>query len=187
MAQDFKPQELRIINYPDPRLKKVAKPVTVFDERLRAIATRMLELMRESEGVGLAAPQVGLDIRLFVTNPSSKPGDDHVYVNPVLSDAEGGEDYEEGCLSLPDIKVSVTRPTQHLKITAQDLTGQRIEETATGFTTRVWQHETDHLNGKLIIDYMAPLAAMQTRKKLRELEEDYAAAHAPKKKTRLPF
>src|SRR5947207_2521962 len=112
MPNDPDIENLTIIKYPDPRLRKVAKPVTVFDERLRRIAQRMLELMRKNEGVGLAAPQLGLDLRLFVANPTGKPEDDHVYVNPVLSDADGGEDYEEGCLSLPEIKVVITRPTK---------------------------------------------------------------------------
>src|SRR5215210_9511377 len=102
-------EELKIILYPDPRLKKMSRPVDVFDERLRLLAARMFELMREEKGVGLAAPQVGENIRLFVMNPSSEPGDDRVYVNPVLSDPSGEEESEEGCLSLPDIRADILR------------------------------------------------------------------------------
>lgn len=181
-------KSLRIIHWPDPRLMKKSEPVTVFDARLRALADRMLELMRENSGVGLAAPQVGLNIRLFVMNATGKPEDDHVYVNPLLSDAEGGEEAEEGCLSLPDIHVNVTRPTAKLKMNAQSVSGEPIEEVATGFVTRVWQHENDHLNGILLLDRMGPVAKLQYRKKLKELEEDYLESQAPKKrKTRLPF
>src|SRR3712207_4000244 len=98
-----KVEDLKVILYPDPRLRKKSQPVTVFDDALRRVAARMFELMRVEKGVGLAAPQVGLNIRLFVINPSGKPEDDQVYVNPVLSGLEGGEELEEGCLSLPEI------------------------------------------------------------------------------------
>jgi len=167
--------DLRVIHYPDPRLKKKSVPVTVFDDALRQTAQRMLELMREHKGVGLAAPQVGLNIRLFVVNATGKPEDDKIYVNPVLTDAEGDEESEEGCLSLPDIDVSIRRPTQRLKMVAQDLSGERFEEIGEGFITRVWQHENDHLNGILIIDRMGPVAKLTYRKKLKELEDKFAA------------
>src|SRR4051794_24643770 len=96
-------EDLKIIQYPDPRLKKLSADVTTFDERLKALAARMFELMREEKGVGLAAPQVGENVRMFVMNATGEPADDRVYVNPVLSDPIGEEEAEEGCLSLPDI------------------------------------------------------------------------------------
>src|SRR5579859_8072799 len=98
-------ERLKIVAYPDPRLRKVSVDVEKFDETLLALSKRMFELMREARGVGLAAPQVGKNIRLFITNHSGKPEDDRVYVNPVLYDAEGEETSEEGCLSLPNINV----------------------------------------------------------------------------------
>lgn len=167
------PDDLRIILYPDPRLKKKSTPVTVFDAALKETAARMFELMREHEGVGLAAPQVGLNIRLFVVNATGEPQDDRVYVNPTLSEAEGDEASEEGCLSLPDIRVEVTRPTQRVLMRAQDLDGNKFEEVGEGFITRVWQHELDHLNGVLITDRMGPVAKLAYRKKLKELEEKF--------------
>lgn len=173
--------ELDVIKWPDPRLKKRSELVTVFGESLARLASRMLELMRQYKGVGLAAPQVGFNLRLFVVNPTGKPEDDRVYVNPVLSDADGGDEKEEGCLSLPDINVNIARPTT-LKIQAQDLLGQPFEQVATGFITRVWQHENDHLDGRLIIDRMSPVARMSYRKILKKLEEDYAEEQAKKKK-----
>jgi peptide deformylase len=165
--------DLQVIYYPDPRLRKKSEPVKVFDDQLRATAHRMLELMRQHEGVGLAAPQVGLNIRLFVVNATGKPEDDKIYVNPVLSDADGDEESEEGCLSLPEIKVSIRRPTVRVKMTAQDLDGQKFEEIGEGFITRIWQHENDHLNGVLITDRMGPVAKLAYRKKLKELEDRF--------------
>src|SRR3954447_24846390 len=114
--------DLKIIVWPDPRLKKVSKPVAAFDPSLKELAARMFELMREAKGVGLAAPQVGLNVRLFVMNPTGEPQDDRVYVNPVLTDGEGDEEAEEGCLSLPEIHTNVFR-FKELKISARDLEG----------------------------------------------------------------
>jgi peptide deformylase len=167
------PDDLRIIHYPDPRLKKKSRPVTDFDDALKQLAARMFELMRTNEGVGLAAPQVGHNIRLFVANATGKPEDDRVYVNPVLSEAEGDEEAEEGCLSLPEIRVNITRPTTRVRIRAQDLDGKPFEEIGEGFVTRVWQHENDHLNGVMITDRMGPVAKLTNRKKLKELEDEY--------------
>src|SRR5215216_1116617 len=116
-------RDLQIIRWPDPRLKKKSEPVTAFDEDLRRLAGRMFDLMRECKGVGLAAPQVGRNIRLFVANPTGKPEDDKVYVNPLLSDAEGDEEAEEGCLSLPEVNVNIRRPTSKVRMQAQDLNG----------------------------------------------------------------
>ena len=176
------PAELKLVLWPDPRLKRKSDRVTVFGEPLRAIAGRMLDLMHQHRGVGLAAPQVGLNIRLFVVNPTGKPEDDRVYVNPVLSDPCGDNEVkEEGCLSLPDINVDITRPTG-LKISAQDLSGQHFEQVETGFVTRVWQHENDHLDGRLIIDQMSPVTRMSSRKQLKKLEEDWAQEQAKKRK-----
>jgi peptide deformylase len=168
--------ELKIITYPDPRLRKVSADVAIFDERLAALTRRMFELMREAKGVGLAAPQVGHNIRLFVMNHSGKPEDDRVYVNPVLSDAEGDEASEEGCLSLPKINVEVGRP-KTVKMEAKDLSGNRVEQKETGYIARIWQHELDHLNGVLIIDKMGPTAKIENRKILKELEEKFESEH----------
>ena len=173
--------KLTVISYPDPRLRKMSKPVTEFNADLAALAARMLELMREFKGVGLAAPQVGKNIRMFVMNHSGEPGDDRVIVNPVLADPDGDETAEEDCLSIPEIKADILR-SKALKLTAQDVTGKPIEQVETGYIARIWQHETDHLNGTLIIDRMGAVAKMTHRKKLRELEETYAKEHPEKKK-----
>jgi peptide deformylase len=169
-------EELKIVVYPDPRLRKMSKPVKEFGPELALLAAKMLELMRVSKGVGLAAPQVGKNIRLFVMNATGKPEDDRVIVNPVLSEADGEETGEEGCLSIPDIKAEILRG-KSMKLVAQDLAGKPFEETQSGYLARIWQHEIDHLNGTLILDRMGALAKMTHRKKLREMEEEYAKAH----------
>src|SRR5688500_9932319 len=145
--------DVNVIYYPDPRLKKMSKPVEDFDQALADLATRMLELMREHRGVGLAAPQVGRSIRLFVMNATQQPGEDRVYVNPELIDPTGAETSEEGCLSIPGINCDVER-SQTVILRAQDLKGNPVEEHATGYLARVWQHEIDHLNAVLITDRM---------------------------------
>ena len=117
---------LKIILYPDPRLKKISAPVTAFDQKLADLAAGMFELMREARGVGLAAPQVGVNLRLFVMNHDGDPAHDRVYVNPMLSEADGEEEDEEGCLSLPKVNVKVFR-NDTMRISAQDLTGQPFE------------------------------------------------------------
>lgn len=174
--------DLKIIHYPDPRLKKVSQTVQTFDAELKLLAERMLELMREQRGVGLAAPQVGINLRLFVMNATGNPEDDQVYVNPELSDAQGSEEGEEGCLSLPDINAKIVRD-KTVRLLAYDLEGRPVQIEANGYVARVWQHEFDHLNGTLITDRMGPVAKMGARKKLKELEAEYEAAH-PKKPAR---
>jgi peptide deformylase len=169
-------EDLSIIFWPDPRLTKGSQPVAVFDEKLKALAARMFELMRQAKGVGLAAPQVGHNIRLFISNHNGEPASDRVYVNPVLLDAEGEEEAEEGCLSLPKININVFR-SKTMRIKAFDLKGKPFEQTETGYLARIWQHEADHLNGILLLNRMGPVARMANRKLMKELEENYAAAH----------
>lgn len=169
-------EDLAIIHYPDPRLKKMSRPVQDFGGSLRMLANRMLELMREAKGVGLAAPQVGQNIRLFVMNPTGEPADERVYVNPVLSDGDGEEENEEGCLSLPGITVKVLR-SKVMRMQAQDLEGKPFEQFDSGYIARIWQHEFDHLNGTLLTDRMGPVARLTNRRILKDLEEEYLTAH----------
>lgn len=165
-------EDLRIILYPDPRLKKISAEVTAFDDNLRALAARLFELMREAKGVGLAAPQVGQNVRLFVINPTGKPEDDAVYVNPVLTEAEGEAEGEEGCLSLPNINIDVFR-SKSMRMDAQNLAGEKFTQTASGYLARIWQHEFDHLNGILLTDRMGPVAKLANRRVLKDLEAKY--------------
>jgi peptide deformylase len=169
-------EDLKIILWPDPRLKKVSKEVEVFDDELKALVERMFQLMREHRGVGLAAPQVGVNQRLFVMNATGKLEDDSVYVNPALNESEGEDEAEEGCLSLPQINVQVWR-SRKMRIDAQDVTGKKFSQIADGYLARIWQHEFDHLNGVMLTDRMGPVAKLSNRRILKELEEKYAQEH----------
>lgn len=166
------PAKLSIVHYPAAVLKQRAKPIEKIDEMVRAVADRMIELMQGEEGLGLAAPQVGVSWRMFVTrdDPSSDSGKPRVYINPTLkiNDPES-ELHEEGCLSLPGIHVDIFRP-KSITITATDLDGRLFTISNHEFISRVWQHETDHLNGVLIIDKMSPIDRLSKRKRIKELE-----------------
>lgn len=182
-------EPLKIIFWPDPRLRRISQPVGAFNRELLDLTTRMFELMRENKGVGLAAPQVGLNIRLFVMNATGEPGDDQVFVNPTLSVPNGEEEDEEGCLSLPDIRIQVLR-NMTMRIDAFDVNGTPVSQTASGFVARIWQHEVDHLNGVMLVDRMGPVAKMANRRILKELEDKYDLDHPkpapppPKRKPR---
>jgi peptide deformylase len=170
-------EELKIIVWPDPRLKKISEPVREFTPGLRDLATRMLDMMRQARGVGLAAPQVGHNVRMFVMNHSGEPTDDRVYVNPILSDPDGGEETaEEGCLSLPTINAQISR-NKSIKLQAQDLDGRPIEQIESGYIARIWQHEFDHLNGVLITDRMGLGDRFKHRRTLKELQEKWDEEH----------
>jgi peptide deformylase len=178
-------ENLCIIRWPDPRLKQPSKPIERFDDKLRLLATRMLEVMKQSKGVGLAAAQVGLNVRMFVMNPTGQELDDRVYINPVLSEGDGEEEEDEGCLSLPGLSVNVER-FRTIRLTASDLDGKPSDEVQSGYLARIWQHELDHLNGTLLIDRMGPVARLANRRLLKKLEEEFKAAHAPSITTVLP-
>lgn len=161
---------LRVLRYPAPALRAKAKPIDGIDDQVRAVAARMLAMLREHEGVGLAAPQVGLPWRLFVTNTFRDGDVDRVYINPRLDKlTRESELHEEGCLSLPGINADILRPVG-ATITALDLDGREFSLTNDDFLARVWQHEIDHLDGVLIIDRMRPMDRLANRKAVKELE-----------------
>lgn len=163
---------LSIIKYPDPRLRQPCRGIDRFDSSLVELAGRMLTLMREGGGVGLAAPQLGLHVRLFVCNATGEPEDDEVYVNPVLDGLVGGVEAEEGCLCLPGVVGPITR-AQECVIRAVDVQGNPIERSGEDLRARIWQHETDHLDGRLIIDRMSPAAKIANRRALKHLEQQF--------------
>jgi peptide deformylase len=174
------PAELTILRYPAPALRQRAEPVDPIDDHVRGVARRMIQLMHEAPGIGLAAPQVGLPWRLFVVHvPRGEQSDSDllawtdapvVYVNPQISDMRGPlEAAEEGCLSLPDVHGDVYRPTT-VTISATDLEGRAFSQTGTGLLARCWQHENDHLDGVLIIDRMVQLHRMKNRQTIRQME-----------------
>ena len=162
---------LHIVIYPALVLRRRAKALERVDDQVRAVARRMLELMHEAPGVGLAAPQVGLDWRMFVANPTGEPVDDWVLINPTLIDpAKETEDREEGCLSLPEINGSIRR-SKSITVKGLGLDGCPIEHRADDLFARIIQHENDHLDGVLIVDRMPEIDRLANRRQLRELEK----------------
>ena len=170
--KDIDLERLTIIRFPDPRLLRVCEPVTDFGPELAALAERMLHIMAQANGVGLAAPQLGVLKRLFVCNHTGEPADNRVVVNPELHDLAGVAEGDEGCLSIPDVTVKVRRP--HVcRLSAQDVHGEPYDITADGLQARVWQHEYDHLNGRLILRYMDEADRLANRRALKQLEDDF--------------
>lgn len=162
--------KLTIQHYPASVLREPTRPIEEIDQTVRDVARRMLELMWEADGVGLAAPQVGLPWRMFVTNAREADPVDRVFINPVVKPGDGPiTPMEEGCLSLPGINVEVRRPPS-ATVTAQDLDGNEFTLRAEGFLARVCQHENDHLDAVLIIDRMSPMDRLATRKTIKELK-----------------
>lgn len=164
------PAQLRIVHYPHHTLRTRAESVDAESGDVQAVARRMIELMHEAEGVGLAAPQVGLSWRLFVTGVVDPPDGDRVFINPAIEVVNReAVVHEEGCLSLPGIHADIRRPVG-VRITATDLQGNAFTLEDADFRARVWQHEFDHLNGVLIIDKMMPKDRLASRRAIRELE-----------------
>jgi len=164
---------LRILHYPDPRLTEVSKPVRRFDEPLRGLAEKMFELMFAARGVGLAASQVGVPIRMFVASPAFQEQDRRVYVNPRVLSAEDWQEEEEGCLSFPSITCKIKRH-KVVVLEAGNLAGAVFQETGEGLTARIFEHEMDHLEGRLLVNRMGSVARLTRRKALKELEAEFA-------------
>ena len=163
--------QLSIIQYPHPTLRVRSKPIRRVDQDLRNIAAQMLDLMYEFDGVGLAANQVDVPIRLFVVNPAGErgEGEELILLNPELQMPKGIESNEEGCLSLPEIHGQVKRP-KSIRLSAYDLKGNPIERVVDGFLARVLQHENDHLDGVLFFDRMSEEAKRELDDRLSDLE-----------------
>ena len=169
MAVD--PDSLSLVIYPDEVLKRVAQPVDAITEEVVLVAQRMLRIMHDAPGVGLAAPQVGLNWRMFVANPTREPIDDRIFINPIITPVgRQVEEQEEGCLSLPNITAKIRRP-KTVSIKALGIDGQPFELQDDDLAARVWQHETDHLDGVLILDRMSKLDKLANRRAVAELEQ----------------
>ncbi len=159
---------LNILEFPDARLRTIAKPVTEFDEKLQTVIQDMFETMYDAPGIGLAATQVNIHKQLIVMDLSEDKTDPQVFVNPkieVLSDEDF--DYEEGCLSVPGFYEKVSRPGV-INITAQDATGASFTVKADGLLAVCIQHEMDHLDGKLFVDYLSNMKRNRIKKKLEK-------------------
>jgi peptide deformylase len=159
---------LQILEFPDPRLRKVASPVTVFDEKLQVLIEDMFETMYEAQGIGLAATQVNVHQRLLVIDVSENKDSPLVFINPKFDVIEDElSEYDEGCLSVPGFYETVSRPGK-IKVLALDKSGKEFEMEAEGLLATCIQHEIDHLDGKLFVDYISPLKRQRIRQKLEK-------------------
>ena len=157
---------LKVLTFPDPRLRKVAVPVNKFDKSLEIITSNMLETMYAEEGIGLAATQVDIHERIIVMDLSEERNDPKIFINPefkILND-KSLLSFKEGCLSVPGITEDITRP-DNIYLTWQDINGKQHEAEPSGLLTVCIQHEIDHLEGKLMVDYLSPLKRDRIRKK----------------------
>ncbi len=165
---------LEIVPYPHPTLRHKSKPIRRVDAELRKIVGEMFELMYEAKGIGLAANQVDLPIRLFIVNLTSDPkeGEEMVFINPVVSKQKGSEEREEGCLSLPGLYAQVMRP-KTIHLSAYNLAGEAIEGDLDEMMARVVQHENDHLDGIMFTDRLSTTGTMDVKEELEEFEIDF--------------
>lgn len=163
----------KIIYLPDPRLRQVNLPITEFNDELETLIEDMFETMYDAKGVGLAAPQIGVNLRLSVIDTIGDQSQQLVLVNPEIIHQEGAMEYMEGCLSVPGAYEKVIR-AHTVTIRALDRTGQSFEMTADGLLGECFQHEIDHLNGKLFIDQLSPIKQAMARKKLEKFKRQHA-------------
>jgi peptide deformylase len=167
--------QLTILNYPDPRLHTVAKPVQVVDAAIQRLVADMAETMYAAPGIGLAATQVNQHIQLILVDTSKEQNDLQVFINPKIVAKNGEQDYEEGCLSVPGVYESVTR-AEKITVEALDINGKKFKLNAEGLLSVCIQHEMDHLLGKVFVEYLSPLKRNRIKSKMlkhnREIERN---------------
>ena len=168
---------LTILEFPDPRLRRVAKPVEAVTERERQLAADMLETMYDARGIGLAATQVNEGLRLLVLDLSENRDQPKVFINPEIIDRSGSQSCEEGCLSVPGIYAEVDR-AEKIRVRALGLDGETFEMDADGLLAVCIQHEIDHLDGKVFVDYLSPLKRRMVEKRLKKQKQRDAEAVA---------
>ena len=169
-----------VVVYPDPVLRRGGKTIESFDTELEQLAAQMFEAMYAEGGVGLAAPQVAIEQKLLVLNPTGSTDDrsgEKVLINPKITRKKGREYGEEGCLSFPGIYAEIERP-ERCKVKACDVDGQPIELEFDGFVSRIVQHEYDHLEGVLLVDRMSSADKVRHRAALEDLIADYKEQRA---------
>ena len=165
---------LDILEFPDPRLRTVAKPVAVVDDGLRKLIDDMIETMYAASGIGLAASQVNVHQRLLVLDVSEEHNQPMVFVNPEITPlTDQTQPYDEGCLSVPGFYETVERP-ERIRVKAQDRDGTPFEMECEGLLAICLQHEMDHLNGKLFVDHISRLKRDRIKKKMEKLHRQQA-------------
>lgn len=166
---------LTILNYPDPRLHKVAQPILEVNDEIRQLISDMAETMYAAPGIGLAATQVDQHIQLIVIDASKEQNDLQVFINPKIVAKSGLKEYEEGCLSVPGVYETVTR-AETVTVEALDQHGKKFKLQADGLLAVCIQHEMDHLLGKVFVEYLSPLKRNRIKKRLakhaREIERN---------------
>lgn len=161
-----------ITRYPTPVLMEAAKPIEEFGSDIRILAERMIDIMVETQGVGLAGPQAGVNLRIFVASIDGTRENAKVYINPCIRVEGPLVSHEEGCLSLPGIWGKIKRYAK-CTVTAKDLNGHEFTEVGEGLLARIFQHESDHLEGRMIKDRLSIAAKLRARHRLQELEDEY--------------
>lgn len=165
---------LNILEFPDPRLRTIAKPVDVVDDGIRQLVDDMFETMYDAPGIGLAATQVNVHKRVVVMDLSEDKSEPRVFINPEFEPlTEEMDQYQEGCLSVPGFYENVDRP-QKVRVKALDRDGQPFELIAEGLLAVCIQHECDHLNGRLFVDYLSSLKRDRIKKKLEKIHRQQA-------------
>lgn len=159
---------LPILHFPDPRLRNPSQPVAQVDDELRILMNDMLQTMYEAPGIGLAAPQVNVFMRVIVIDVSEERNAPHCFANPEIVERRGTEEFEEGCLSVPNIYEKVQR-SEWVRVKALGRDGQPYELETDGLLAVCIQHEIDHLDGKLFVDYLSELKRNRIRKKMEKL------------------
>jgi peptide deformylase len=159
---------LTILNYPDPRLRTVAKPVQAVDATIQRLVADMAETMYAAPGIGLAATQVNQHIQLILVDTSKEQNNLQVFINPKITAKNGEQDYEEGCLSVPGIYENVTR-AEKITVEALDINGKKFKLNAEGLLAVCIQHEMDHLLGKVFVEYLSPLKRNRIKSKMLKL------------------
>ena len=162
----------KLTQYPQPVLSNPALPVDRIDDSIRQLAERMIDIMVENKGVGLAGPQAGVNLRIFVVSIDGTKENARVYINPEIETSGEIVENEEGCLSLPGIYGKIRR-FSHCKVTATGLDGKRFTEEGTGLLARAFQHEHDHLEGRMIKDRLGLAAGLRARRRLNQLRKEY--------------
>lgn len=158
---------LNILHYPDPRLHKVAAPVAKVDDSIRKLVNDMAETMYAAPGIGLAATQVDVHLQVLVIDVSEAKNDLQVFINPRLIEADGMQEFEEGCLSVPGIFDKVRRP-ERVKVEALDVNGKSFTLETDGLLAVCIQHEMDHLKGKVFVEYLSALKQTRIKHKLKK-------------------
>jgi peptide deformylase len=161
---------LEILHFPDPRLRLKALPVTQVDDQVRKMVKDMLETMYQAPGIGLAATQVNIQLEVIVIDVSENKDQPLCLINPKIIESDGTEVMEEGCLSVPGFYENVTR-AEKVKVQALNESGESFELEAEDLLAVCIQHEIDHLQGKLFVDYLSPLKRQRIKKKLIKLEK----------------